>query len=206
MQYNHQFISIHTASLHKPMKAIELLRSEEERTKLTCELRKAREQHAMVHKQMKYINKYDDIDCKIALLETEIEGCCLSMLEADIEKFVRNNALTEVWEGRAKDIGALLVDYQDCVFQVNLKGEEIKACEDSLQRQAKGLDELHLKLNEALQDLGELLRNRRSLTTYCSLDGSMMPIGEKVEVDLETIRIHVAEAKQLLLLDGQANS
>jgi kinesin family member 15 len=137
-----------TASLHKPMKANELLRSEEERTKLTCELRKAREQHAMVHRQLKNINKYDDIDCKIALLETEIEGCCLSMLEADIEKFVRNNALTEVWEGRAKDIGALLIDYQDCVFQVNLKEEEIKACEDSLQRQAKGLDEL--KLNEGI--------------------------------------------------------
>jgi kinesin family member 15 len=62
-----------------------------------------------------------------------------------------------------------------------------------------------LPLNETLQDLGELLRDR-SLTTSCSLDGSMMPIGEKVEVDLETIRIHVAEAKQLLLLDGQANS
>jgi kinesin family member 15 len=193
------------APVHKPMKATDLLRSEEEHTKLTYELRKAREQHAMVQKQLKGIDKSNDIDCKITLLETEIEGCCLSMLEADIEKFVQDNALTEVWEGWAKGMGVLLVDYQGCVFQVNLKEEEIKASEESLQHQARGLDELHLKLNEAMQDLSELLRDRRSLTS-CSLVESTLPIGEKVEVDLEAIGIHVAEAKQFLLLDGQANS
>ncbi|GJN23300.1 hypothetical protein PR202_gb10936 [Eleusine coracana subsp. coracana] len=194
-----------TAPLHKPMKATELLRSEEEHTKLTCELRKARAQHAMVQKQLKSLNKSHDIDCKIKLLETEIDDCCLSMLEADIEKFVYDNTLTEVWQCRAKDMEALLVDYQESVFQAHLKEEEIKACEESLQHRVKGLDELHLKLNEAMGDLGELLREGRSLTS-CSSDESMVPIGEKVEVDLDAIRIHVAEAKQILLLEGQADS
>ncbi|KAK3146070.1 hypothetical protein QOZ80_3BG0261250 [Eleusine coracana subsp. coracana] len=194
-----------TAPLHKPMKATELLRSEEEHTKLTCELRKARAQHAMVQKQLKSLNKSHDIDCKIKLLETEIDDCCLSMLEADIEKFVYDNTLTEVWQCRAKDMEALLVDYQESVFQAHLKEEEIKACEESLQHRVKGLDELHLKLNEAMGDLGELLREGRSLTS-CSSDESMVPIGGKVEVDLDAIRIHVAEAKQILLLEGQADS
>ncbi|TVU44997.1 hypothetical protein EJB05_04463 [Eragrostis curvula] len=191
-----------TALLHKPMKATDLLRSEEERTKLTCELRKVREQHAMVQRQLKSLNKCDDINCKITLLEKEIDGCCLSMLEADIEKFVRDNALTKVWKGGAKDMEALLVDYQDCVFQVNLNEAEIKACEESLQHQARGLDELHSKLNEAMRNLGGLLRDRGSLTSSCSLDESMMSVGEKVEVDLEAIKINVAEAKQLLLLNS----
>uniref|UniRef100_K4A4Z4 Kinesin motor domain-containing protein n=1 Tax=Setaria italica TaxID=4555 RepID=K4A4Z4_SETIT len=196
-----------TASTHKPKnfsKATDLLKSEEERIKLSCELQNAREQLRMVHKEIKSMQKCDYIDCEIALLETEIEDCCLSLLEADIEKFIRDNTLTEVWEGEAKNMEALLIDYQDCVFHVNLKEEEIKVCEESLQHQARGLDELHLKLNQAMRELGELLQDGRSLTS-CSLDQSMLPVSEKVATDLEAVRIHVAEAKQLLLLDSQAN-
>jgi kinesin family protein 15 len=194
-----------SASMHKPKnfsKATDLLKFEEERIKLSCELQNAREQLRIVHKEIKSMQKCD-YDCEIALLETEIEDCCLSLLEADIEKFVRDNTLTEVWEGEAKNMDALLIDYQDCVFHVNLKEEEIKVCEESLQHQARGLDELHLKLNQAMWELGELLHDRRSLTS-CSLDQSMLPVGEKVATDLEAVRIHVAEAKQLLLLDSQS--
>ncbi|XP_062214569.1 kinesin-like protein KIN-12G [Phragmites australis] len=196
-----------TAPLHKPKnfgKATELLKSEEQKRRLSSELVKACQQLAMVQKEIKSMNKCDYIDCEIELLETEIEDCCLSVLEADIEKFVRDNTLTEIWDSRKKDMEGLLIDYQDCVFQVNLKEEEIKVCEESLQHQARGLDELHLKLNQAMRYLGELLQDRRSLTS-CSLDESMLPVSKKVEVDLEAIRIHVAEAKQLLLLDSQAN-
>jgi kinesin family protein 15 len=195
-----------SASMHKPKnfsKATDLLKFEEERIKLSCELQNAREQLRIVHKEIKSMQKCD-YDCEIALLETEIEDCCLSLLEADIEKFVRDNTLTEVWEGEAKNMDALLIDYQDCVFHVNLKEEEIKVCEESLQHQARGLDELHLKLNQAMWELGELLHDRRSLTS-CSLDQSMLPVGEKVATDLEAVRIHVAEAKQLLLVDSHSN-
>ncbi|XP_062212428.1 kinesin-like protein KIN-12G [Phragmites australis] len=195
-----------SAPLHKLKnfgKATELLKSEEERIKLSRELKKAHEQLVMVQKEIKSMDKCDYIDCEIELLEKEIEDSCLSVLEADIEKFVRDNTLTEIWES-GEDMQRLLIDYQDCVFQVNLKEEEMKVCEESLQHQARGLDELHSKLNQAMRDLGELLQDRRSLTS-CSLDEPMLPVGEKVEVDLEAIRIHVSEAKQLLLLDGQAN-
>jgi len=196
-----------TAPMHKPKnhgKATDLLKSEEDRMKLWCELQKAREQLSMVQKEIKNMNKCDYIDCEIAVLEAEIEDSCLSILEADIEKFVRDNTLTEIWEGRAKDMEALLVEYQDCVFQVNLKEEEIKVCNESLQYQARELDELQSKLNKAMRELGELLQDRRSLTA-CGLDEPMLSVGEKVATDLEVVRIHVDEAKQLLLLDNQAN-
>ncbi|KAG0547577.1 hypothetical protein BDA96_01G092400 [Sorghum bicolor] len=196
-----------TAPMHKPKnygKATDLLKSEEDRMKLWCELQKAREQLSMVQKEIKNMNKCDYIDCEIAVLEAEIEDSCLSILETDIEKFVRNNTLADIWEGRAKDMEALLVEYQDCVFQVNLKEEEIKVCNESLQYQAMELDELQSKLNKAMRELGELLQDRRSLTA-CSLDEPMLSVGEKVATDLEVVRIHVDEAKQLLLLDNQAN-
>jgi kinesin family protein 15 len=196
-----------TALTHKPKnfsKATDLLKSEEELIKLSCELQNAREQLRMVHKEIKSMQKCDYIDCEIALLETEIEDCCLSLLEADIEKFVRGNMLAEVWEGEVKNMDALLIDYQDCVFHVNLKEEEIKVCEESLQHEARGLDELHLKLNQAMRELGDLLQDRGSLTS-CSSDQSMLPVGQKVAMDLETIRTCVAEAKQLLLHDSQAD-
>ncbi|KAL6894094.1 hypothetical protein ACP4OV_008192 [Aristida adscensionis] len=182
-------------------KATELLKSEEERTKLLSELTKAREQLATVQKEIKNLKRCDDIDRKIALIETEIDNSCLSLLEAEIEKFVRDETLTNIWKG-GEDMAGLLVNYQDCVFQVSLMAEEIKICEESLQHQARGLDELHSKLNQAMRELGELLQDRRSLTS-CNLDANMLPAAEKAEVDLDAIRIHVAEAKQLLLLDSQ---
>jgi len=196
-----------TSSTHTPKnfgKATDLLKSEEERIKLSCELQNYREQLRMVQKKIKGMPKCDDIDCEIALLETEIEDCCHSMMEADIEKFVRDHMLTEIWESGAKDMEALLIDYQDCVFHVRLKEEEIKMCEESLHHQVMGLDELHSKLNQAMRELGELLQDRRSLTS-CSLDESMLPIGEKVATDLQAVRTYVTEAKQLLLLDSQTN-
>ncbi|XP_066386122.1 kinesin-like protein KIN-12G [Miscanthus floridulus] len=200
-------LDISTAPMHKPKKygkATDLLKFEEDRMKLLCELQNAREQLSMVQKEIKNMNKFDYIDCEISVLEAEIEDSCLSILEADIEKFVRDNTLTEIWEGRAKDMEAFLVEYQDCVFQVNLKEEEINVCNESLQYQARELDELQSKLNKAMQELGELLQDRRCLTA-CSLDEPMLSVGEKVATDLEVVRIHVDEAKQLLLLDNQAN-
>ncbi|KAJ1293587.1 hypothetical protein BS78_01G080100 [Paspalum vaginatum] len=194
------------ASTHKLKnfgKATDLLKSEEERIKLSCELLDSREKLRMIQKEIKSMQKCDSIDCEIALLETEIEDCCLSMLKADIEKFVRDNTLSEIWEGGAKNMEALLIDYQDYFFHANLKEEEIKVCEESLHHQARVLDELHSKLNQSMRELGELLQDK-SLTT-CSLDESMLPVGEKVSTHLETVRIHVAEAKQLLLHDSQAN-
>jgi kinesin family protein 15 len=110
--------------------------------------------------------------------------------------------LTEIWESGAKDMEALLIDYQDCVFHVRLKEEEIMMCEESLHHQISSLDELHSKLNQALRELGALLQDRRSLTS-CSSDESMLPIGEKVSMDLQAVRTYVTEAKQLLLLDSQ---
>jgi kinesin family member 15 len=84
-------------------------------------------------KHIRSMNKCDYIEREIAVLEAEIEDSCISILETDIEKFVCNNTLAEIWEGSAKDMEALLVDYQDCVFQVNLKEEETKqVCSESL--------------------------------------------------------------------------
>ncbi|AQK61437.1 kinesin-like protein KIN-12G [Zea mays] len=198
-----------TAPMHKPKnygKATAPLKSDEDWMKLRCELQKAREQFFMVQKEIKNINKCDYIDCEIAVLEAEIEDSWFSMLESDIERFVLDSTFTEIWEGRAKDMEASLVEYQDCVFQVSLKEEEIKMCNESLQYQARDResDELQSKLNQAMRELGELLQDRRCLTD-CSLDEPMLPVVEKVATDLEAVRIYVDEAKQLLLVDNQAN-
>jgi kinesin family protein 15 len=109
-----------------------VLKSEEERINLSCELQNAHEQLHIVHKEIKIMQNCDYIDCEIALLETELEECCHFLLEADIEKFVCDKTLTEVLEGEAKNMEALLIGYQDCGFHVNLKEEEIKVCEESL--------------------------------------------------------------------------
>ncbi|KAM3278130.1 hypothetical protein ACQJBY_045785 [Aegilops geniculata] len=185
--------------LQKPMnfgKASELLKSEEERTKLLSELKKSREQLSVVQKEIKSMRNCDDIDGEISRLESEMEGCFLSLLEADTEKFVRDHALADVWEVQQKDLPSLLVDYQDSVFHVKLGEEHIRVCEASLQHQTTSLDEMNSKLSQAMRDLGELLVAR-------GLDASTPHVSDKVKGDLDAIEVHVAEARQLLLVDNQ---
>ncbi|KAM0929537.1 hypothetical protein ACQ4PT_001586 [Festuca glaucescens] len=191
--------------LQKPKnfgKASELLSLEEGRTKLLAELKRSREQHSMVQKEIKGLKKYDDLDDKISCLESEVEDCYLSLLEADTEKFVRDYTLAEIWEGELKSKPSLLVDYQDSIFQVSLKEEEIRLCEESLQHQTMSLGELNPKLNQAMRDLGELLRDRTSRGS----DASLLHVSDKVKGDLDAIEVHVAEARQLLLIDNQSDS
>uniref|UniRef100_A0ACD5WAD4 Uncharacterized protein n=1 Tax=Avena sativa TaxID=4498 RepID=A0ACD5WAD4_AVESA len=183
-------------------KASELLNLEEERTELLSELKKAREQHSMVQKEIKSLKKYDDLDDKISCLESEIEDCYPSLLEADTERFVRDLTLAEIWEGEQKDMPSLLVEYQDGIFQVSLEEEEIRLCEESLQHQTMSLGELNSKLNQAMRDLGELLRDRTSRGS----DASALHVSDKVKGDLDAIEVHVAEARQLLLIDSQTGS
>uniref|UniRef100_A0ACD6A7U1 Uncharacterized protein n=1 Tax=Avena sativa TaxID=4498 RepID=A0ACD6A7U1_AVESA len=183
-------------------KASELLNLEEERTKLLPELKKAREQHSMVQKEIKSLKKYDDLDDKIACLESEIEDCYPSLLEADTEKFVRDLTLAEIWEGEQKGMPSLLVDYQESIFRVSLEEEEIRLCDESLQHQAMSLGELNSKLNQSMRDLGMLLRDRTSRGS----DASALHVSDKVKGDLDAIEVHVAEARQLLLIDSQTDS
>lgn len=195
--------AIDNLETHKPVnfgKASELLKSEEERTNLLSELKKSREQLSMVQKEIKSM-KCDDIDDKISCLESEIEDCLISLLEVDIEKFVRDYSLAEFWEGGQKYMASLLVDYQDCIFQVQLVEEEIRLCEESVRHHTMSLDDLNPKLNQAMGNLGELLRER----TSHGLDASMLHLSDKVKGDLDAIEIHVAEARQLLLIDDQTD-
>ncbi|XP_044984814.1 kinesin-like protein KIN-12G [Hordeum vulgare subsp. vulgare] len=190
-----------TTPLQKPMnfgKASELLKSEEERTKVVSELKKSRTQLSIVQKEIKSMRNCDDIVGEISRVESEMEDCLLSLLEADTEKFVRDHALAETWEVQQKDAPSLLVDYQDSVFQVKLEEEQVRACEASLQHQTTSLDEMKSKLSQAMRDLGELLVAR-------GLDASMPHVSDKVKGDLDAIEVHVAEARQLLLVDDQTD-
>ncbi|KAI4984891.1 hypothetical protein ZWY2020_017521 [Hordeum vulgare] len=190
-----------TTPLQKPMnfgKASELLKSEEERTKVVSELKKSRTQLSIVQKEIKSMRNCDDIDGEISRLESEMEDCLLSLLEVDTEKFVRDHALAETWEVQQKDAPSLLVDYQDSVFQAKLEEEQVRACEASLQHQTTSLDEMKSKLSQAMRDLGELLVAR-------GLDASTPHVSDKVKGDLDAIEVHVAEARQLLLVDNQTD-
>jgi len=64
------------------------------------------------------------------------------------------------------------------------------------------LGELNSKLNQAMRDLGELLRDRTSRGS----DASALHVSDKVKGDLDAIEVHVAEARQLLLIDSQTES
>ena len=72
-----------------------------------------------------------------------------------------------------------------------------------MQHQTMSLGDLNSKLNQAMRDLGELLRDR---TLRDSDDASPLHVSDKVKGSLDAMEVHVAEARQLLLVDRQFDS
>ncbi|XP_020084870.1 kinesin-like protein KIN-12G [Ananas comosus] len=142
------------------VKASELLKSEEERTKLLTEMKQSREQLVTVRKETAgLMSKSEALDAQIGSLEAGIKSSSISLQEAELEyqQVVREMKMfSEMVEDGRAEFGSLFIDFQDCIFQVDLKEEEIRMCEEYVQQGMRSLDELHAKLNLAMQRLNQL--------------------------------------------------
>ncbi|XP_010917897.1 kinesin-like protein KIN-12G [Elaeis guineensis] len=185
-------------------KASELLKSEEERTQLSAEMKQLREQLAAVQKEIaKWMKKSEALDMKIQNLEKEIRSGLLSLQESEhgLQQAVRDKEmLLEMREDARIELGILLVEYQECIFELDLKEGEIKLFEEAAQREVSSLEGLRAKLVVATQKLNQLLEDNRRITLSNSEECSQyVSIAQKVERELEHVQLSVTEAKSMLL-------
>ncbi|KAG1333882.1 kinesin-like protein KIN-12G [Cocos nucifera] len=185
-------------------KASELLKSEEERTKLSAEMKQLREQQSAVQKEIaKWMKKSEALDMKIQNLEKEIKSGLLSLQESEhgLQQVVREKEmLLEMREDGRTELGILLVEYQECIFELDLKEGEIKLFEEAAQQEVSSLEDLRAKLVVATQKLNRLLEdNRRIIPSNSEECSQYVSIAQKVEREFDHVQLLVTEAKSLLL-------
>ncbi|KAM1342622.1 hypothetical protein ACFX2F_006926 [Malus domestica] len=183
---------------HLGGKATELLKSAEEKTKLQTEMKLCRENIGVTRRELEDLNrKFGKVDSELVAVQVEMQKAVKSVgeMELALENAMKEKEmLLEVSDNGNTEIESLVIEYQQHLFESELKEAESKILEEDLQTELRKL---------------EKLRKKRVLTaekTMLLLDTRFHPclLSEKMEEELQSVRKYVVEAKSLLL--GEANS
>ncbi|PKA54345.1 Kinesin-like protein KIN12A [Apostasia shenzhenica] len=142
-------------------KASELLKSEEERTKISSEIRKLKEKLVMMQKEvLKSVSTSESFSADIEKLEEGIKGESVLLQEAEIawrRAAGEKEMIVQMINGGKHEQGRIIVDYQECLFELELKKSEIIISEEELRIQKKAMEELKAIQREAIEKLRYLL-------------------------------------------------
>ncbi|KAL5574549.1 hypothetical protein UlMin_016248 [Ulmus minor] len=178
-------------------KATELLKSAEEKPKLQAELRVSRERLGDVRKELEvFSKKYVKVESEIQAVEVEVENGSRSFEE--LERALNGvldekKTLLELIENAKAEIESTILEYQQRVFEANMKEEEMKFLEEELVVEETRIEELRKAKAEAAEKTTLLLDS----------ESSSGFVSEKMEGELQSVRTSVMEAK--MLLAGEVN-
>ncbi|KAK9154631.1 hypothetical protein Sjap_002111 [Stephania japonica] len=175
-------------------KATELLKSEEDRTKLQREIKQCQENLAVILKEIDVSKR------KFTKLETEKQAAereITSRLKTEVELELgfqqikqEKETIVEMAEKGKDELGTLMIEYHQCVFESELKGEEMKVLEEELVIDISNRDELRERMAVVASKRTLLLNDTRC---------SEQLVTSKVEEQLQEVRMSVSEAKSLLV-------
>ncbi|WOK95613.1 hypothetical protein Cni_G04320 [Canna indica] len=186
-------------SMQKTMnfgKASELLKSEEERSKLSAEIKKFQEQLAIIKKETaSLVKKAEAIDTKIKATEAGLGSGLQSLQQAEVglqQVIDEQNMLCEMREDGMSELGKLLLELQDCIFGLDLKEGEILLCEEIMQQDLRKLDDVKSKHDLTKQKLNQLLNNNRC-PMLSDIKDCSCNVSEKLEEELSSIQMYLDE-------------
>ncbi|KAG6737204.1 hypothetical protein POTOM_059752 [Populus tomentosa] len=117
-------------------KATELLKSEEEKTRLQSEMKVSREKLGLVKRE------FEDLSKGLDKIESEI---------------------------LAVQIDSMILEYQQCVFDTDLKEAELKTLEEELQLEFRRIEELRKVRAAASEKMTRLLQNTSSHSCFAEM-------------------------------------
>ncbi|XP_020576024.1 kinesin-like protein KIN-12G [Phalaenopsis equestris] len=146
-------------------KATDLLKSEEERTKIVSEIKKLKEKLVSAHKEMEKLHlKSKSLDTNIEEVEAGIESESILLHEA-LLSWQRvggeKQMLCKLIEDGMTELGRILVDYQESIFELELRKGEILLYEDELILQMREMEEVKIAQKVALESLRQLMEDSR---------------------------------------------
>ncbi|XP_054814428.1 kinesin-like protein KIN-12E isoform X2 [Prosopis cineraria] len=195
---NIQNIDSSQKNWHMSGKATELLKSEEEITKLQAAIRLSQEKLGITRKELGNLKKKNStleeqiqvvqLEIQEILSKTEEKELALQRVVSEKEMLLefRNNGMTE--------IESMIVEFQEYVFESDLKQAEIKILEEELQMGFGRIVELQTARAIASSKKANLLA---STSSSCLL--------EKMEEEMQNVKVSVWETK-LLLEEGSSHA
>ncbi|RVW81754.1 Kinesin-like protein KIN-12E [Vitis vinifera] len=177
---------------HLGGKATALLKSEEEKTKLQAEMKQSREKLGAVRREIEDLNrKSQKVETAMQTVEMEMQKSLKSVeeMQLGLQGIVRENEmLLEIRESGKTEIDNLILEYQQSMFEADLKLAEMSILEEELSMQSRRIDELCTTRAVVMEKYSQLLKDTRCLSS----------LSEKIEEELCTVRMSVLEAKSLL--------
>ncbi|OIT33992.1 PREDICTED: kinesin-like protein KIN-12E [Nicotiana attenuata] len=174
-------------------KATELLKSEEEKTKIQNQIKQIRENLGMKKKETEELNvKMLKSESEIEAIEKEIQNG-LQLVEEmgnKLQSVIREKEMIlEMKEDGKHEFESMILEYHESMFEASLKEEELQILDEELHLEMKKIEDLQRAKALATTRKSQLL-NAFSCQS-CSFS-------DKVEEDLHDIRRSVLELNPLL--------
>ncbi|POO01404.1 Kinesin-like protein [Trema orientale] len=178
-------------------KASELLKSEEEKTKLQTEVKLSRERLGVIRRELEDLNRKSmKADEAMQAVEVEIQKGSMSVEEMELALqgiLQEKKTLLEMKENGNVEIESMILEYQQHLFEADLKEAEMKMLEEELLLDSRRIQELQKAKAMAAEKTTQLL-DTGSRSGFVS---------EEIEQELQSVRTSVVEAKLLL---GESSS
>lgn len=175
-------------------KATELLKSEEEKTKLQTEMKLYRERLGVVKREFEDLTKKSwKIDSDLQTVQMEMQKSSRSVEEMELAHqavLQEKEALLEIREKGKTEIESMILEYMQHVFEADLKEAEMRIVEEELQLELRRVDELRGLRAAAAEKKTQLLEHTKSNSCLFS---------EKMEEELKNVWSCLIEAKSLLV-------
>lgn len=182
-------------------KATDLLKSEEERTKLHNEIRQCQEKLGVIKKQVENLNrKVQKLDNEIHVSSLEVQKSAKSVEEMELAlQNVTNEkeVLLEMKENGKTEIDDMIVEYHHCIFEHYFREEELMMLEEDMQMLSIKLLILESERAAAVKEAIQFLHGEECQKGLPS---------EKIRQELDVVQNAILEASTLLLAEKSTNS
>ncbi|KAJ6410103.1 hypothetical protein OIU84_009576 [Salix udensis] len=156
-------------------KATELLKYEEEKTKLQSEMKLSREKLVFIKREFEdWSKRLDKIEGEIQVVQMDTQKGSKSVEEMEfaLQTVIQEKeTLLEITENGMSEIQSMILEYQQCVFDTDLKEAELRTLEEELQLGFGRIEELRKMRAAASEKMTKLLQNTSSHS--CSADDKM---------------------------------
>jgi kinesin family protein 15 len=171
-------------------KATDLLKSQEEKTKLQSEMKLSREKLASVRKEVDDMTKKSlKLEKEIKTMETEIEKSSKTRTESEMElenTIQEKQTIQEMEEQGMSEIQNMIIEIHQLVFESDLRKEEAMIIREELIAEELRAKDVHTNMIERVENALKTLENQNN-----SVSG-------KIEEEVENVLSLVHEASRLL--------
>lgn len=180
-------------------KATELLKSEEEKTKLQSEMKLSREKLGLIRSEFEDLSKkFVKIESEMQVVQMEIKKGSKSVEEMELALQIviqEKETLLEIREKGMSEIQSLVLEYQQHIFDAELKGLEMKILEEELLLEVRRIKELRMVKLAANEKMTKLMEDANCHSCFLS---------KNMEEELQGVQLSILQAKTLLG-DGNSN-